>query len=235
MPVGMVVHQAAAQPEHAVEPEVGRELRLDLAAREEGVAVGVHQTLLGGDDEAGAVDVDRPAFEDPLGAADVEADSLGQPPADQIVTRKVVFPAPAVEREAHRPRRAGAPDHDRPRVAKPDVAEFLLHDRREGCQRPSRRSGLGVGGDEMDLLAFAVLPDRAGEGRDLLAGGFEIVLPQVRMARKADPDEGVRRPFGGLAVGHYCPARERSRMARNSSPGSQLGQSRLVASSRPTR
>ena len=83
-------------------PEVRPQPRLDLAAREERVAVGVEQALLGGDGKAGAVDVDRAAFQDPVGAADVQPGALAEPAADRVVAGQIVFAAPAVEAEADR-------------------------------------------------------------------------------------------------------------------------------------
>jgi hypothetical protein len=41
--------------------------------------------------------------------------------------------------------------------------------------------------------------DGAGERRDLFARRREVVLPELGVAWKADPDEFVRRPFGRLA------------------------------------
>ena len=97
MAVRMVVHQPAAEPEHAIDAEVRAQLRLDVAAREVRVAVRIEQALLGGDGEAGAVDVDRAALQDPVGAADVQARALAEPAPDRVVAGQVIFAAPAVE------------------------------------------------------------------------------------------------------------------------------------------
>ena len=48
MAVGMVVEQAVAEPHDARRAEVAPEPRLDLVLVEAGVAVGVEQALLGG-------------------------------------------------------------------------------------------------------------------------------------------------------------------------------------------
>ena len=49
---------------------------------------------------AGAVDIDRAAFEHPVGAGRRQAGGLREPLADVLVAVEVVFVAPAVEAEA---------------------------------------------------------------------------------------------------------------------------------------
>ena len=74
-----------------------------ISSRVKRVAVGVEQALLGGDDRARAVAVDRAAFEDPVGLGEGQAGARGQPLADVLVAVEIVFAAPAVEAEALRP------------------------------------------------------------------------------------------------------------------------------------
>src|SRR3546814_7189613 len=66
MAVGVVVQEAVAEPEDAVEAEIARQPRLDLVPTHAFVAVRVQEALLGGDGEAGTVDIDRAAFQDPI-------------------------------------------------------------------------------------------------------------------------------------------------------------------------
>jgi hypothetical protein len=99
MAVGMVVEQAAAEPQQPIDAEMVGEPRLNVGAREIGVAIGIEQALLGGDGKPGAVDIDRAAFEDPVGMADGEARGLRQADGEIVVARQVIFAAPAVEAE----------------------------------------------------------------------------------------------------------------------------------------
>ena len=240
MAVGMVVEQAARRARAGGRcRDPSRSRASTSALRQAGIAVRVEQALLGGDGEAGAVDVDRAALQHPVvrGGRRGRALSASRRPIVSSPGSSYLPPQPLKRKRAAAPA-AGALEDDRPGVAQPDVAERLVDDGRERRQprapprprpdrrrpaappRPRRRHG-----------------PRARRRRPRRCAGLEIVLPQLGMARKADPDEVVRRPFGRLARGHrrYWPARERSRMARNSSPWSQFGQSSLVASSRPTR
>src|SRR5205085_382758 len=109
--------------------------------------------------------------------------------------------APAVELEAHRDVPAGAADDDRAGVAQPDVAERLVKYGGGRGRLPCRSDRFRAFGDEPDLFALALGPDGAGKGGGLGARRLEIRAPIFLMARKADPDEGVGSPFGGLARG----------------------------------
>ena len=66
-------------------PRSAREPRLDRLARHARIAVRVEQALLGGDGQAGAVDVDRAAFQDPVVPLGVQVEALGQARAERIV------------------------------------------------------------------------------------------------------------------------------------------------------
>src|SRR3546814_11582717 len=66
MAIGVVIDQAIAEPDHAVKPQIARQLRLDLAARPVGVAVGTQQALLGGQNRSAPIPVDRAAFQYPI-------------------------------------------------------------------------------------------------------------------------------------------------------------------------
>ena len=70
MAIGMVMREAVAQPQHAPDAEIAGEPRLDVGAGEVRIAVGIEQALLGGDGEAGAVDIERAALEDPVAGGD---------------------------------------------------------------------------------------------------------------------------------------------------------------------
>ncbi len=152
----MVVHQAARRARAARSMPRSARSRASTSSRdEEGIAVRVQQALLGGDGKAGAVDVDRAALQDPVGAARRARRCLGEPAADRVVAGQLIFAAPAVEAEASR--RAGplALEQDRPGVAQPDVAERLPRRSSRTAPRPRRRGRGRIGGDEPHLLALA--------------------------------------------------------------------------------
>src|SRR5690606_2784562 len=147
--------------------------------------------------------------------------------ADGVVTLQIIFPAPAVEAETGRGAGAAALEDDRPGVAKPDVAERLLdHQDVRAGHLSGHLGALRIGSDEANFLASAASPNRPGEGDDLLPGRFEVILPQVDVAWKADPHPLVMRPFRRLTCRHgasaYWPVRDWSRTARNSALGYQF-------------
>ena len=75
MAVGMVVHQAAAEPQDAVDAQILPQPRLDVLAREEGVPVGVQQALAGGQERPLPIVVQRSAFQNDVMA--VQSDARG--------------------------------------------------------------------------------------------------------------------------------------------------------------
>ena len=106
MAVGMVVEQPVAEPDDALEAEVALQPLLDLRRVEAGVAVGVEQALLGGEDGARSVAVDRAAFEDPVGRGRAGRPRRSEALADRVVAGQVIFAAPAVEGEVDCARRS---------------------------------------------------------------------------------------------------------------------------------
>ena len=66
MAIGVVIDQAIVQPQHPVKTEIAVQPQFDIAARQLRIAVWVEQALLGGDDQTGAVAIERPAFEHPV-------------------------------------------------------------------------------------------------------------------------------------------------------------------------
>src|SRR5687767_7833048 len=100
MAIGMIRGQPVAEPEQVLDAEIGGEPRLDLLASHARIAVRVEQTLLRGHGEAGSVDVDRAAFEDPVVPRGIEAEALRQPRTERVVSFEPKFSAPAVEAEA---------------------------------------------------------------------------------------------------------------------------------------
>ena len=187
----------ASEPDHALEAEVARAAAASISSRVSVIAVGVEQALLGGDDGARAVAVDRAAFEDPVGLGE------GQPSAARRAARRSSWspsrsylpPQPLKPKPCAPPLVARA-DDDRPGVAQPDVAERLDDDVGERREPARGFRGALVGGDQPHRLALAAGVHRLGEGRDLALGVLEIAEPQLGIARKADPHRLVRRPFG---------------------------------------
>ncbi len=166
MAVSVVVHQARAQPHHALEAEVAQKPLLDFLARQ-AVPIGVQEALLGRDRRAGAVVLDRAAFHDPIRFLERQPGRIGEPFADVLVALQLVLAAPAVEAEALRAALPARADDDRSGVAQPDVAELLDDHLSERRQPSSVLRGSVVLGDQPHLLAAAAGMDRRGERRDL--------------------------------------------------------------------
>jgi [glutamine synthetase] adenylyltransferase / [glutamine synthetase]-adenylyl-L-tyrosine phosphorylase len=192
MAVGVVVEQPVAEPQHAGEPEIARQPRLDLRARQLGIAVGVEQALLGRRHEAGAVAVDRAALEDPVGLGQRQARVARQFGPDRRVALHQVFSAPAVEARTQR----GAVGADqRACVAQPDVAVRPPLER----NRPryeAARAGLVRRVAHQQPHRLPALGNRVGEGGDLLLRARQVSRPLVGIVREADPQPFLRSPLG---------------------------------------
>ena len=204
MAVGMVVEQPFAEPEQPLDAEVLAQPGLDLLAAHARIAVRVEQALLGGDGEAGAVDVDRAALQDPVAADRLDAGAFGQAQPDRVVALQLIFAAPAVEAEASRLAGPACPSG---RSARCRAARC----RRTAPEAPSRTApARGPPGPKPDRPRPGAPPRprrRHGPPRRRPRPPprrLEIVLPQLGVARKADPDPFMRRPFGRLALKcHY--------------------------------
>src|SRR3546814_8136111 len=88
--------QQPLDPERLVQPH------RNILAGQRRVAVLVEQAFLGGDAQAGAVDVDRAAFEHPILFVDREPAPRRQCRADFLIARHDEFFAPPVEPEVAR-------------------------------------------------------------------------------------------------------------------------------------
>ena len=88
MAVGMVVEQAVAEPDDAVAPRSRFSRSSTSSLVEARVAVGVEQALLGGEEGARPVAVDRSALQDPVGLGVGQASCGGEPLADAVVARQ---------------------------------------------------------------------------------------------------------------------------------------------------
>ena len=171
MAVGMVVHQAAAEPEHAVDAEIRAQPRLDLGrASRPGLRLGLSRHC--------SVVTARPVPSTSIAPPSriqsarrtSEAGRLGRAAAPiAVVAGQVVFAAPAVEAEARSPRGAAGPfDDDRPGVAQPDVAERLRRPR--SAKGASARAAAAEAASAATSRTSSPLPsglDRRGEGGDL--------------------------------------------------------------------
>ena len=71
-----------------------------------------------------------------------------------------------------------------------------------GASRARASAAASSAATSRTCFALAVGMDGRGEGRDLGLRRREVVLPQLGMARKTDPDRLVRRPFGQGRSGH---------------------------------
>ena len=197
MTVGVIVQQAR-RPARSLARSRGRAAAsLPTCVAGQRVAVGVEQALLGGDDRARSVAVDRAAFQHPvrLGEWAVPA-APGEPFADVLVAIKIVFAAPAIEAEALR-RGASAP--------------------LPSTIGPVSRSQISPNGSTItsakgaSLRALSAAPSWAATSRTVSplppawtasakaatsrSRLLEIAKPQLGIARKTDPHGFVRRPF----------------------------------------
>ena len=123
----MVTDQPFAQPQDAINAEVFGQPCLDIGLGQLWIAVGIEQTLLGRDAQAGAIDVDRAALQHPMAFSHRQPGVSGQLRPNFAITGHNEFPAPPVEiKIASLARRTGA-DDDRPGIAQPDIAQRVLH------------------------------------------------------------------------------------------------------------
>ncbi len=205
MAVGVVVQQADAQPQDTLQPQIGTQPLLDVAARKAGIAVGVEQALARRHAQARAVDIDRAALEDPVARFAEKPGIVAQQARQIIVERRRIFPAPAIAAIIERDERVSAIDNQRPGVAQPDVEKGGNQYLRAIASPVARRGGgFLVCAHQPNRLAPPSGMDRAGKGSDFAARALQIVGPQIGRARIADPDAIMRRPFGRHPHRH-CP------------------------------
>jgi len=151
VPVGVIRLDAAREPDHASRAEPAREPLLHLRARaRRGLAVGMEQTRLGGDDRAGAVAVDRATLEDEAGFRARIAGEVCDRSADLAIQipRRILSP-PRIEAEPECERIARiALDEGRPAVAQPRVV---------GRDMVKAQAAVGVDARARELLARDLL------------------------------------------------------------------------------
>ena len=157
----------------------------------------VEQALLGGDDKAGAVHVERAAFENPVRREHLEPGIARQFRADLLVARHQVFAAPAVEAESPRFAPAVVAQHyKRPGIAQPHVAVFAAFERYRARNQRARPRFVRLIAHQQPHLLTAVC-NRAGKCGDLSLRGVEKTRPLFAVMREADPKPVLRMPFGG--------------------------------------
>ena len=193
--VGMVVHQPRAEPDDALEAEVLAEPLLDLLAGQL-IAVGVEQALLG---RQHACPIRRRRSRRLRGPSrpwrTAEPRALGEPLADVLIAVEVVLPAPAVEPEALRRGAPAAPSTIGPVSRSQMSPNGSTITSANGQSLRALSAAPSCAATSQHLLALAAGMHRLREGRDLALGRLEIAEPQFGIARKADPDRLVRRPF----------------------------------------
>jgi hypothetical protein len=96
----MVVDEALAEPDDAVCAKVTRQPLLDIFLAKTRIAVGVEQTLFGGQEQARPVAIDRAAFQNPVGLRVGQCRDRSEPLANAVIAGQVIFAAPAVESKA---------------------------------------------------------------------------------------------------------------------------------------
>ncbi len=242
--VGAVVFDdAVGQPHDALGPEVGAKRVLDPRPVPTRIAIVVQQTPFSGDERAGSVGHDRPAFEHERRLHARKAELRGDQCADRLVVlHRRELAAPAVEPEVHGDARAvGAAHDDRARVPEPRVVDRQLHDvdrivaQGTGavCLRRVRdhRHRLETGDLTGDVR---VGEPGAVEGRvpELLATRLgrprhERALVRVRLRRHARPAQDVDRHRAQATV---CPpASESGSTNRRRADGIARGAARACA------
>jgi len=203
--VGFVVEQAVGQPDDAVDRQVLAQDRLDLLAGQLRVAVAVEQALLGGDQRAFAVDVDRAALEhETFGAIAIAVLDLEDLARHLVVALPVgvepaVFATPGIEGPVDAAQAAVVVDDEgRPGVTHPGVVAAHFHhaDARVIQCGARRQVLLGAGADGHRLETG----DRLGDGGEGRLRRRRVVPPVVRALRPDHPGLAVRRPFGGHVV-----------------------------------
>ncbi len=197
-------------PSHRISRDAERvaQQRLDVGARQRRVAVRVQQALLGRQQRAFAVDLDRAALEHDarLGVAR-HAERFGHLPADlPIEIERRVLAAPGVVVEVDREPRCierRSRDEDRAVIARPGVVGREAVEPqalgRNGSREQLADVPLVIGAEHVDVhgLALGERPDERDHGG---LDAREDAGPAIAVVRPRQPGRFVRRPFGGLAV-----------------------------------
>lgn len=202
MAIGVIACQPLAQPQDAREAQVALQVAPDIISRQRWIAIGIEQALLGGDYKAGAVAFNRSAFQDPVRAGIWKVGCLGQGRPCLLIAFKQVFPAPPVKAKTLCAALAfSAHDGQRPGVAQPDIAVGMSLYKHVGRhQLPCTHFSSGIAHHQPHLLAG--LGHGIGESGHLFLRRREVLLPQITVRRKADPDPVLLRPFGGHEESH---------------------------------
>ena len=209
MTVGIVTDDAVAEPEDVGDAEIVPEARLDLAPGEAGIPVGVQQTGLGGEQRAGAVHVDGPAFHDDAGMEDRHPELVGDPRRNdviEVIRRVLAAPgveAPVDDRLFH-PAVARAVDEDRPVVTAPGVVRGVMVEEDVDRRDAFRAEELAHPGFEVRIgdvdVHFLVRHELAYHRREDAGYRLELVGPRRLLVGPAEPGAAVRGPLGGHAV-----------------------------------
>ena len=198
MAVGLVIRESVAQPDHLADAGIERERFLDLLLREIGIAVRVQQSLLGGEQGALAVHMDRAAFAHQRRAIDLQALTLQHAAGEfRVVREGKIFVAPGVELPLHAGARAIRPtQHGGAAVARPRVIDDNFEDFRfPGAGEFHFRKILRPRGDRHRLERC----DGARHPRIGLLGAQQTFRPApcLDTAGPRHPGALMRIPFGG--------------------------------------
>ena len=206
MTIGVVVSETLIEPNDLARAEglVKRSFGLLLAPI---VAVGVKQSLAGGEDHAGPVLVDSATFEHEIEFSGLVAGKLGDAVADGLIVGEVELAAPSIELEAECEFVPVAPREDRASIAQPYVAVQAHERTRRRPQAPRarwfqsrRRSPAAAPGSSAQARA----PARRHRGA---ARRGPRSIPQGRRAMRS------RSPFAGPTPAEpksMCPSRRLS-------------------------
>ena len=202
MAVGVVAFDAVAEPQDLVHSERSAQHGFDLGSAQVGVAIRVQQTLLGREHHAGAVHVDRAAFENHRRGKPRDAERFGHLPAhDPIEIVRRVFPAPGVVLEVEGkawlralPRHENRAVVARPRIVGREAVERDALGRRNGCELAAHVA-LMLGIEHVDVHRLA----RGERAHELDHRRLDLLVhtrPAVAIVRPRQPGRLVRRPFG---------------------------------------
>ena len=220
--VGVVACAAAMEPDGLVDAEVVVEGLLEglaggLLVAEAGVAlldVG-EEALFGGDESAGAVDVDAAAFEDEAVRFAISVDGLGfalghvvmpcDVLGDLVVAAVVVVLGPGVELPVGDGVFAcGVLDEDGAGVAEPDAVGGPVVEVEAGQVSSSATEEVGgslfgvvVVDEDVDVFAAGEVADDFGVDP---GDGLKFSGPVLSVVGPGDPGGGVEGPLGGHAV-----------------------------------
>ena len=183
-------------------PSASRQRRLGRRLGPAAVAVGVEQALAGGEHRALAVVVERPALEHEVVARQRRAGRGGHLLGHALVALQHIFAAPAVEAE----RRGVAGGRKIGPVSRSQMSPNSPgSDLDPGDAAPAAPRRVRAAASPQTISRTRSPPGRPGRATSAATSACAAARSSSQssaMAREAEPDGAVRRPFGGDEGGH---------------------------------